>query len=75
MDNIKEAYTSSILKEVKDELNPNLMFQTMGTELLLKIALGKLDAQQYAKKEMANRGLDKKGKSVSFKDAETIWKS
>ena len=75
MNNIKEAYTSSILKEVRDELNPDMMFQTMATELLLKIALGKLDAQQYAKNEMKNRGLDKKGKSVSFKAAETIWKS
>ena len=59
---------------MKNELNPDYMFSTFSTELLLKIANGKIDAKKFAKKEIANRGLDKNGQWAGFDNAEKIWK-
>jgi len=50
-----------------DELNPNFIFQSSFTELLVQIASGKIDANELAKQELKNRGLDLEGKWVGFK--------
>lgn len=63
------------LKEMSDEDNPRFAFQTMSTKLLAQFASGKLNAQEYAKFEMQNRGFDKNGKWIGFPDAEKLWKA
>ncbi len=57
-----------------DEMNPKYAFQGMNTELLMQFASGKIDLLQYARREMANRGLDQTGKWVGFEQAEQLWK-
>jgi len=57
-----------------DDDNPIYMFQGMSTKLLIKIASGKINAQEYAKHQMAQRGFGKKGEWVGFDQAEKIWK-
>jgi len=62
-----------ILNEVFDEENPRFMFQGLSTKLLVQIANGKINAQDFAKYEMVNRGFDKKGKWIGFDDSEKLW--
>ena len=69
MKNIKMKY----LVEMSDEDNPDYIFQGESTKLVLAIASGKLDAKKLAKKELAGRGLGKKGEWVGFPQAEKIW--
>jgi hypothetical protein len=57
-----------------DELDPNKLYQGTHTVLLVKLASGKINSQRFAQLELMNRGLDKKGKWVGFKEAEDIWK-
>lgn len=59
--------------ELPDDLNPDYMFSITSSELLLQIATGKIDAVDYAKKELANRGTGKAGVWVGFKEAEKQW--
>jgi len=53
------------LTEMKDELNPELMFQTIATDLLVKAVKGKIDLKKLAQQELKNRGLDNNGKWVA----------
>jgi hypothetical protein len=46
---------------MKDEHNPEFLFQSVSEELLVMITSGKLDALLQAKKELKNRGLDENG--------------
>ncbi|GAB2798640.1 hypothetical protein GCM10027275_50280 [Rhabdobacter roseus] len=50
-----------------DDLNPNLLFSTTWTELLVAIANGQVDAQELARQQLAGRGLDLLGKWVGYK--------
>jgi len=56
-----------------DELNPAYIFNLTWTELLLKFADGTLNAQELARKEMANRGLGRNGEWVGFVQAKEEW--
>ncbi len=56
-----------------DELNPAYIFNLTWTELLLKLADGTLNAQELARKEMANRGLGRNGEWVGFVQAKEEW--
>ncbi len=57
-------------KEIlKDEDNPEFLFNAINTSLLKDIINGKIDPVYLAKKEMANRGLNKNGKWISFDKA------
>ncbi len=49
-----------------DDLNPEYVFNTVHTELLLKLANGAVNAQELARKEMASRGLGLNGEWVGF---------
>ena len=49
-----------------DELNPNFLFRRTYTELLVKIANGEIDANEFAKKELRARGLDNDGNWKGF---------
>lgn len=61
------------LNEISDERNPEFLFQTTHTDLLLQIANGRLDAVKQAKKVLSDRGLDKRGKWIGFKESEKLW--
>ena len=63
------------INEVSDEDNPKFMFQTLSTKLILAMATGKINAQEYAKFEMQNRGFGKNGKWVGFPESAKIWKA
>jgi hypothetical protein len=53
-----------------DELNPDFIFSMTATELLSKIAMGKIDAREFAKKELKNRGLNIEGFWIGFNQPE-----
>jgi hypothetical protein len=72
MKNIEQKI-NTYLNEVSDENNPNLIFQTIGTEIILKIALKKIDIIQISKNELISRGIDKKGKWVGPEKAKKVW--
>ena len=61
------------VEELPDDLNPVYMFSLTQTELLVQIATGKIDAVDYARAELANRGIGKNGVWVGFKEAERQW--
>ena len=52
-----------------DEENPDFLFSTTWNSLLVKIAKGQVDAEFYARKELANRGLDLNGNWIGFEAA------
>jgi|TARA_Y100000310_G_scaffold69014_1_gene64360 predicted house-cleaning noncanonical NTP pyrophosphatase (MazG superfamily) len=60
------------LNEISDDKNPEYMFNTMDTSLVVGIANKKIDAVKYAKKQLAGRGFDKRGKWVGFEKAKKI---
>ncbi len=62
------------LNEMRDEENPDFLFQTVATSILLNIINKRIDPMKLAKKELANRGLDKRGNWIGFKEAEKLWK-
>lgn len=49
-----------------DDLNPDFLFSTTFTDLLVRIAKGEVDCQRLARITLANRGLDINGKWVGF---------
>lgn len=58
---------------VSDDLNPQFIFSMTATELLLKIASGKIDAIDFARKELSNRGIGKSGVWIGFSEAAKQW--
>ena len=58
---------------MKDELNPDFIFNMTNTELLLKIGRGELDATALAIKQLMIRGIGTKGLSVGFPQAARQW--
>lgn len=53
-------------RELTDDENPAFLFSTTYTSLLSKIAKGEIDANFYARAELANRGLDLNGNWIGF---------
>lgn len=62
------------LNENSEDQNPKFLFTSTNTKLLLKIAIGKINCQEYAKRELVNRGFGSKGEWIGFKEAENYWK-
>jgi len=58
---------------MKDNDNPQFIFSSTNTELLIQIANDKLDAVYLAKKELINRGIGKSGKWSGFPEAANQW--
>lgn len=58
-----------------DDLNPTMMFHTIAQALVLDIALGKLDAQELAQRELSNRGIGRAGQWVGFDKAAAEWEA
>ena len=44
------------MEEIPDELNPDLMLNTIASELLIKIAKGEIDIQKLVRKQLSDRG-------------------
>ncbi len=56
---------------IDDEINPIFLFNQTNAELLLGILNGKIDAVQFARMEMWNRGLNEKtGQWIGWKKDE-----
>lgn len=54
--------------QLPDELNPELIFSTTYTQLLVDIANGRIDAKELAKEQLRQRGIDPKtGKWVGYR--------
>ena len=68
----KEMKTEKV-EELSDDLNPKFMFSNTATELLVEIAIGKIDAIDYAKAELSARGIGKAGVWVGFREAKKQW--
>ena len=71
--------TNSIINGIQDDIrNEEFVemygdFQTMDTDLLIKIATGKVDARYVAAAMLAGRGVDESGNWVKFSTALKIW--
>ena len=63
-----------VKQEIPDDLNPDYMFSMTATTLLVQIASGEIDAVDFARTELANRGIGQAGKWIGFKEAERHWK-
>ena len=46
------------MEEIPDELNPDLMLNTIASELLIKIAKGEIDIQKLVRKQLSDRGIE-----------------
>ena len=43
------------MEEIPDELNPDLMLNTIASELLIKIAKGEIDIQKLVRKQLSDQ--------------------
>lgn len=55
-----------------DEHNPDLILQSICTDMLAQAARGELDLNALARKELANRGVDWHGHWVGFEKASRL---
>lgn len=62
------------LNEMRDEENPEFLFNMVPTSLILDIVNKKVDIMYLAKKSLADRGVDKKGKWIGTDKAEKLWR-
>ncbi len=58
--------------ECPDSENPDFLFSTTATVLLLAIESGAIDPVALARRELANRGVDRSGSWVGFPTATRI---
>lgn len=65
--------TEKETQELSDDLNPKYMFNMTATTILVDIASGKIDAVDYARTQLANRGIGKSGVWVGFAEAAKQW--
>ena len=61
------------MEEIPDELNPDLMLNTIASELLIKIAKGEIDIQKKVRKQLSGRGIDEKRKWIGPDNARKYW--
>lgn len=57
------------ITRTRDEENPDLILQQISEKILIDAAMGRIDLNLLARKELANRGLNKNGKWVGFEKA------
>jgi hypothetical protein len=60
---------STTTNQLSDDLNPIFILQGTHTDLLIAAAAGRIDLQDLARQQLANRGLDQDGRYVGFKRA------
>lgn len=63
---------SSSASPVSDYDNPDFLFSTTNTNLLVAIAAGTIDPVALARRELAGRGLDRDGAWVGFVEAARV---
>ena len=56
-----------------DDGNPNMLLQTLITDMLIAAATGLIDLNQLARAELANRGVNADGKWIGFDAAARAW--
>ena len=59
--------------EIRDEVNPKFVLQGTATELLVQAASGRIDLNELARQELANRGLGRDGEWIGFEAAANYW--
>jgi len=64
---IKDFQAAASLGLIPDEENPIFLFSQTHTDLLVDILDGGIDPIQMAKRELATRGRNEKGKFIGFK--------
>lgn len=69
----KEMQTEKVTDELPDDMNPKFIFSNTTTELLLQIATGKIDAVDFARRELAARGIGKSGFWIGFRESAKQW--
>jgi hypothetical protein len=68
----KEFYMSTSKPPLPDHENPDFLFSITSTALLLSIESGSIDPITLARRELANRGVDRSGAWVGFPAAARI---
>ena len=61
------------MEEIPDELNPDLMLNTIASELLIKIAKGEIDIQELVRKQLSDRGIDDQRNWIGPDKARKYW--
>lgn len=61
------------IQKCADDLNPKFVFALTDSRLLADLATGKINAQEWAKKEMASRGIDENLSWIGFDNAKKLW--
>ena len=69
----KDYQAAASLGLIPDDMNPIFLFSQTEKELLLDLVNGKIDAVQFAKIELRNRGFDvQTGKWIGWKTNEDV---
>lgn len=58
---------------MSDDLNPEFIFRTVHTELLVKAANGEIDLDALLRAELRNRGVDRSDRWIGHEAAERLW--
>lgn len=68
----REKFYPEFYAKRKDEENPGFVFSLTNTKVLVEALQGEFDLVYLVRRELANRGLDSKGKWVGFDEAKKI---
>lgn len=68
----REKFYPEFYAKRKDEENPGFVFSLTNTKVLTEALQGEFDLVYLVRRELANRGLDSKGKWVGFDEAKKI---
>jgi hypothetical protein len=69
---MKGDHMSTSKPPLPDHENPDFLFTTTYTALLLAVAAGRIDPVALARRELASRGVDRSGAWVGFPAAARI---
>lgn len=61
------------IEGIPDELNPELMLNTIASELLIKIAKGEIDIQKLVRQQLSDRGIDDRRNWIGPDKARKYW--
>jgi hypothetical protein len=68
----REKFYPEFYAQRKDDENPGFVFSLTNTKVLTEALQGEFDLVYLVRRELANRGLDSKGKWVGFDEAKKI---
>lgn len=68
----REKFYPEFYSKRKDDENPGFVFSLTNTKVLTEALQGEFDLVYLVRRELANRGLDSKGKWVGFDEAKKI---